>query len=271
MHGLDLADLQARVLAAVRRAGHKILKIYASDFSVYRKGDRSPLTAADTAAHRCLKEALWSLPAQFPILSEEDEAAPYQERRKWSTYWLLDPLDGTKEFINRNGEFTVNVALIHHHEPVLGVVHVPVQDTTYYAATGLGAFKQVGEAAPQAIRVRKPAPEKLVIVGSRSHQTPAFKAYLQKLDGAYELISIGSSLKFCLVAEGRADLYPRLGPTSEWDTAAAQCVVVEAGGYVVDLAGKPLRYNTKDSILNPYFLVYADDSRNFLAYLPEEL
>jgi 3'(2'), 5'-bisphosphate nucleotidase len=270
MHTFDLAGLQAAVLNATRRAGHKILKIYASDFQVGLKSDQSPLTAADTAAHRCLKETLTSLPVKFPILSEE-EILPYQERKKWQTYWLLDPLDGTKEFINRNGEFTVNVALIHNREPILGVVHVPVQDTTYYAASGLGAFKQVGEAAPEAICVRKPAPAKLVIVGSRSHQTPAFSAYLEKLDGAYELICIGSSLKFCLVAEGRADLYPRLGPTSEWDTAAAHCIVVEAGGYVVDLAGKPLRYNTKESILNPYFLAYGDNSRNWLAYLPEEL
>lgn len=271
MRMFDLAGLQAAALDAARRAGRKILKIYASDFQVGFKADHSPLTAADTAAHRCLTEALQSLPVQFPILSEEDKALSYQERKQWQTYWLLDPLDGTKEFIDRNGEFTVNVALVHNHEPLLGVVHVPVRDTVYYAAAGLGAFKQVGELAPEAIRVRKPAPAKLVIVGSRSHQTPAFRTYLERLNGEYELIAIGSSLKFCLVAEGQADLYPRFGPTSEWDTAAAHCVVLEAGGYVVDLAGKPLRYNTKDSVLNPYFFVYGDDSRDWLAYLPEEL
>lgn len=270
MHRIDLATLQTKVKNAVRRAGCKILKIYESDFQVGLKEDRSPLTAADTAAHRCLTEALKSLPVQFPILSEEDKTLAYQERKRWLTYWLLDPLDGTKEFINRNGEFTVNVALIHNHEPVLGVVHVPVWDTTYYAAAGLGAYKQIGEKTPQAIQVRKAA-ARLVIVGSRSHQTPAFAAYLERLDGQYELISIGSSLKFCLVAEGLADLYPRLGPTSEWDTAAAHCVVVEAGGFVVDLSGKPLRYNTKESVLNPYFLVYGDASRDWLAYLPEDL
>ncbi len=270
MHGLDLPSLQVAALNAARLAGHKILKIYVSDFQIGLKGDQSPLTTADIAAHRCLKEALQSLPTKFPIFSEEDEALSYQERRQWSTYWLLDPLDGTKEFINRNGEFTVNVALVHDHEPVLGVVYVPVQDTAYYAAAGLGAFKQVAQMAPEAIRVRKPAPSKLVIVGSHSHQTPAFRAYLERLNGNYELISIGSSLKFCLVAEGKADLYPRLGPTSEWDTAAAHCIVLEAGGKVVDLTGKPLRYNTKDSVLNPYFLAYGDDSRNWLAYLPED-
>ncbi|HEB77563.1 MAG TPA: 3'(2'),5'-bisphosphate nucleotidase, partial [Methylothermaceae bacterium] len=228
-------------------------------------------TAADTASHRCLMEVLPTLGSGYPILSEEASELPFEERCRWRTYWLVDPLDGTKEFINRNGEFTVNVALIHDHEPVLGVVHVPVQNTTYFAAEGLGAFRQTGTEAPQSIHVRKPAPGKLVIVGSRSHQTPAFAEYLKRLDGEYELISIGSSLKFCLVAEGRADLYPRLGPTSEWDTAAAHCVVVQAGGFVVDLSGKPLRYNTKASVLNPYFLVYGDDSRNWLAYIPENL
>jgi 3'(2'), 5'-bisphosphate nucleotidase len=268
MDTLDLIGLQALALEAARRAGYKVLKIYASEFGSELKGDQSPLTAADLAAHRCLKEAL--LPTGFPILSEEEQALPFAERSKWETYWLIDPLDGTKEFISRNGEFTVNVALVRHHEPVIGVVYVPVQDTAYYAASGTGAFKQIKEAKPEAICVRK-APAKLVIVGSRSHQTPLMQAYLAKLDAEYELISIGSSLKFCLVAEGRADLYPRLGPTSEWDTAAAQCVVVEAGGFVVDLAGKPLRYNTKDSILNPYFLAYGDDSRDWLAYVPEDL
>ena len=216
-------------------------------------------------------DALSQIQPNFPILSEEASDLPYQDRQQWQTYWLVDPLDGTKEFIKRNGEFTVNVALIHDHEPVLGVVHVPVQDTTYFAASGLGALKQVGDQPSQTIHVRCPAPERLVIVGSRSHQTQAFKEYLEKLNGEYELVSIGSSLKFCLVAEGKADLYPRLGPTSEWDTAAAHCVVAQAGGYVVDLQGKPLRYNTKDSVLNPYFLVYGDDTRDWLAYLPEGL
>lgn len=269
MQNLDLAGLQNKVLEVAHKAGEKILKIYESDFEIEFKSDTSPLTAADTAAHRCLVEVLSDLEPGFPILSEEDSELPYDERRQWRTYWLVDPLDGTKEFINRNGQFTVNVALIHDHEPVMGVVHVPVQNTTYFAALGEGAFKQVGDEAPMAIRVRKPVPEKLVIVGSRSHQSAAFTEYLERLNGEYELISIGSSLKFCLVAEGVADLYPRLGPTSEWDTAAAHCVVTQAGGHVVDLQGKALRYNTKPSVLNPYFLVYGDESRDWLAYLPE--
>ncbi len=271
MQRTDLAVLQTAVVDVARRAGRRILKIYESEFDVAFKEDHSPLTAADTAAHRCLMEVLPTLGAGYPVLSEEASDLPFEERSRWRTYWLVDPLDGTKEFINRNGQFTVNVALIHDHEPILGVVHVPVQNTTYYAARGLGAFKRSGDGEPQAIRVRKPAPKKLVIVGSRSHQTPAFAEYLERLDGEYELISIGSSLKFCLVAEGRADLYPRLGPTSEWDTAAAHCVVVQAGGFVVDLNGKPLRYNTKASVLNPYFLVYGDDSQDWLSFIPENL
>ncbi len=269
MEKSDLAEIQAKVLEVVRKAGRKILKIYDSEFDIEFKDDASPLTAADTAAHRCLMDVLQNLDPSFPILSEEGRDLPYDERKEWRTYWLVDPLDGTKEFINRNGQFTVNVALIHDHVPIMGVVHVPVQDTTYYAAEGLGAFKQQGDEPPKSIRVRKPAPSKLVIVGSRSHQTPAFAQYLQKLNGEYELISIGSSLKFCLVAEGVADLYPRLGPTSEWDTAAAHCVVSQAGGYVVDLQGKALRYNTKPSVLNPYFLVYGDETRDWLSFLPD--
>ncbi len=269
MENLDLAGLQAKVLEVSRKAGRKILKIYDSEFDIEFKDDASPLTVADTAAHRCLVEVLEHLEPAFPILSEEGRDLPYEQRREWETYWLVDPLDGTKEFIHRNGQFTVNVALIHNHEPILGVVHVPVEDTTYYACAGSGAFKQIGDGPAEPIRVRKPAPSRLVIVGSRSHQTPAFAEYLRKLDGEYELISIGSSLKFCLVAEGKADLYPRLGPTSEWDTAAAHCVVAQAGGHVVDLQGKTLRYNTKSSVLNPYFLVYGDDSRDWLSYLPD--
>ncbi len=269
MENMDLAGIQAKVIDVAHKAGQKILKIYESEFEIEFKNDASPLTVADTTAHRCLVEVLQNLEPRFPILSEEDSELPFTERKEWRTYWLVDPLDGTKEFINRNGQFTVNVALIHDHEPVMGVVHVPVQDTTYFAAEGLGAFKQQRDGQPVPIRVRKPAPQKLVIVGSRSHQTPAFEHYLKRLNGEYELISIGSSLKFCLVAEGVADLYPRLGPTSEWDTAAAHCVVAQAGGFVVDLQGKSLRYNTKPSVLNPYFLVYGDDTRDWMAYLPD--
>jgi len=255
--------LQAAVALAVK-AGGKILDIYHSDFRVGHKADHSPLTAADLAAHHCLAEGLQTLPGAYPVLSEESEELPFEERGAWDTYWLIDPLDGTKEFVKRNGEFTVNIALIREHKPVLGVVYAPVTATCYFAEEGGAAFKQTGDAAPKEIAVRGKAPERLVVAGSRSHKTPELELYLARL-GEHEMKSVGSSLKFCLVAEGAADLYPRLGPTSEWDTAAAQCVVEVAGGAVTDLNGEPLAYNTKASLLNPYFLVFGDQSRDWKA------
>ncbi len=262
---ITLPDLLQTTVSLARRAGHHILDIYDSDFSVSQKDDDSPLTAADLASHRCLSAGLNELRPHFPVLSEESEVIPYEERRSWETFWLVDPLDGTKEFIKRNGEFTVNIALIHQHEPVLGVVYVPVMQQCYFAAKGCGAYKQIADKAPRRIRVRKGQQGKITVVGSRSHRTPALAHYLGKL-GDCEWLSMGSSLKFCLVAEGRADLYPRLGPTSEWDTAAAQCIVEQAGGQVVDLEGVRLRYNTKPSFLNPDFLVYGDSARDWKAY-----
>jgi 3'(2'), 5'-bisphosphate nucleotidase len=260
----DPASLLESVKAIAAAAGEKILEIYGDAFTVDVKLDNSPLTAADLAAHHCIVEGLNRL-ATCPILSEESAAIPYAERQGWTTYWLVDPLDGTKEFIKRNGEFTVNIALIHRNAPVLGVVYVPVNKTCYYAAEGTGAFKQLAGEKPQAIAVRTSLPDILVVAGSRSHGTPELENYLNNLP-AHELISIGSSLKFCLVAEGSADVYPRLGPTSEWDTAAAQCVVEQAGGKVVDLEGNDLQYNRKESLLNPYFLVYGAKGCDWTAY-----
>jgi len=251
------------VVALSRDAGKRILEVYHSDFRVAQKDDRSPLTAADLIAHQCLVTGLQALSPVYPVLSEESAEAPYEERQAWETYWLIDPLDGTKEFVKRNGEFTVNVALIHQHKAVLGVVHAPVLAVSYFASEGCGAFRQQDELPPEQIQVRTPAPSRPTVVGSRSHQTPELADFLACL-GEHELNSIGSSLKLCLVAEGAADLYPRMGLTSEWDTAAAQCVVEAAGGAVVDLHGAPLRYNGKESLLNPYFLVYGDKSRDWL-------
>jgi 3'(2'), 5'-bisphosphate nucleotidase len=255
--------LKAAVELAVK-AGHKILAIYHSDFRVGHKEDNSPLTAADLAAHHCLVEGLQTLPGGYPVLSEEAAALPFEERSQWETYWLIDPLDGTKEFVKRNGEFTVNIALIRGNRPVLGVVYAPALDTCYFAEENGGAFKQAGEAEPTRIAVRGKASGRLVVVGSRSHATPELELYLSRL-GEHELKSIGSSLKFCLVAEGVADVYPRLGPTSEWDTAAAQCVVEVAGGAVTDLQGRALAYNTKPSLLNPFFLVFGDTAKDWKA------
>lgn len=253
------------VIALAVEAGRKILEVYHSDFRVGFKDGDAPLTAADLVAHHCLTEGLPALRPGYPVLSEEAAELPYEERSGWETYWLIDPLDGTKEFIKRNGEFTVNIALIHQNQPVLGVVYAPALTTCYFASEGCGAFKQLGEEPPRQIYVRARAPQRLTVVGSRSHQTAGLATYLERL-GEHDLKSVGSSLKFCLVAEGEADLYPRIGLTSEWDTAAAHCIVEAAGGGVTDLHGKPLRYNTKPSLLNPYFLVFGDRSREWFRY-----
>jgi len=255
---------EIRVLA--RQAGEKILEIYNTDFSVEAKDDASPLTAADMASHKTIVAKLQALTPDIPVLSEESAKIPYAERSSWHTYWLIDPLDGTKEFIKRNGEFTVNIALIRDGVPVLGVVHVPVTGVTYAACEGQGAVKEVPGKGEHAIKVRKLSDGPVAVVGSRSHQGDSLKAFLAKL-GEHEIVSMGSSLKICLVAEGAADVYPRLGLTSEWDTAAAHCVVEQAGGSLTDLEMKPLRYNTKDSLLNPFFFVFGDDSRVWSDYL----
>lgn len=253
------------VIALAKEAGRRIMDIYRSDFRVGVKEDRSPLTAADLASHHCIVEGLQALHPRHPVLSEESGGLSFAVRSEWDTFWLVDPLDGTKEFVKRNGEFTVNIALIHQHQPVLGVVYAPARELCYFASEGCGAFRQVGEAEPETIRVRAAAPSTVRVVGSRSHGTVALSLYLSRL-GEHELVSIGSSLKLCLVAEGSADLYPRIGLTSEWDTAAAHCVVREAGGEVADLSGRPLLYNARESILNPYFLVYGDKSRDWFVY-----
>ncbi len=254
------------VRALAKQAGEKILAIYNTEFSVAEKDDKSPLTAADMASHRAIVAGLEALTPRIPVLSEESAKIPYAERAGWETYWLIDPLDGTKEFIKRNGEFTVNIALIHAGVPVLGVVHVPVSGVTYAACEGRGARKEEPGAGERDIQVRKLGAGPVAVVGSRSHQGDSLKAFLARL-GEHELVSMGSSLKICLVAEGAADVYPRLGPTSEWDTAAAHCVVNQAGGELTDLEMRPLRYNTKDSLLNPFFFVYGDASRDWSQYL----
>lgn len=253
------------VVALSREAGRRILKIYHSDFRVGLKDDRSPLTAADLAAHHCLVEGLSRLRPVYPVLSEESSDVSADDRKRWETYWLIDPLDGTREFIKRNGEFTVNVALIHQGRPVLGVVYAPVLDLCYFASEHCGAFRQVGEGECEVIAVRMCSPDTPRVVGSRSHRTQEMETYLTRLGGC-DLVSVGSSLKFCLVADGSADLYPRLGLTSEWDTAAAQCIVEAAGGRVTDLAGQPLSYNGRTTLLNPYFLAYGDSSRDWGRY-----
>lgn len=268
MSALALDALLAPVRDIARRAAREILDVYHSgDFGIADKQDNSPLTKADLAAHTTICAGLNRLTPDIPVLSEESAAIPFAERAKWSRYWLVDPLDGTKEFIKRNGEFTVNIALIEGHSVALGVVHVPVSDSCYFAARGLGAFKVEGLNQATKLRTRRLDPRNITLVGSRSHGGDTLTAFTQRLPGEVSLLSKGSSLKLCLVAEGMADIYPRLGPTSEWDTAAAQCVVEQAGGVVVDLKFEPIQYNAKEDILNPHFLVIGDNTFEWAKYL----
>ena len=246
-----------------RRAGLAILEWYGGDMGITQKSDDSPLTKADLASHELIQAELSNRWPEIPVLSEESADIPWETRRNWTQYWLVDPLDGTKEFINRNGEFTVNIALIRDHRPVMGIVHVPVTDTSYYGAYDFGAWRQQGTTEARPIQTRRPAAQPAVIVGSRSHANPELVNQLQQL-GEHELVSMGSSLKFCRIAEGLADFYPRTGPTCEWDTAAAQAVVEAAGGQVVKIDGSALSYNTKEVYLNPYFFVFGDPAKEWL-------
>jgi 3'(2'), 5'-bisphosphate nucleotidase len=256
------------VVVIAADAGRRILEVYERSYAVSDKLDGSPLTEADSLAHTLIVERLGRMSPDIPILSEESAAVDYAERSHWHTFWLVDPLDGTKEFINHNGEFTVNIALIVEGRPVLGVVYVPVTGTTYLACIGIGAFKQVGRTR-QVIHASRYSGGKATVVASRSHRGDKLEGFLARLEaheGGYETASMGSSLKLCLVAESKADVYPRLGPTSEWDTAAAQCVVEVAGGHVTDMRGKPLIYN-KPSVLNPWFLVSGAGKYDWSGYV----
>jgi 3'(2'), 5'-bisphosphate nucleotidase len=258
-------DLE-HLVGIAEAAGKAIMEIYARDFEVTEKDDKSPLTEADLASHRLIVEALSELQPQLPILSEESADIPYSERSRWLRYWLVDPLDGTREFVKRNGEFTVNIALVESGRATCGVVHVPVSGASYYGCVGQGAWKKEPGRPTRGIRVARQRRHPLRIAGSRSHAGDSLKRFLDRV-GPHEIMSMGSSLKLCLVAEGEADIYPRLGPTSEWDTAAAQAVVEAAGGFVTDLDMQALRYNRKDSLLNPHFLVFGDENEDWSCYL----
>jgi 3'(2'), 5'-bisphosphate nucleotidase len=249
-------DLLGAVADLARRAGDAIMEIYqADDFGETRKADESPLTLADLAAHRVIVAGLREIDSDCPVLSEEDADIPLGVRQAWPRFWLVDPLDGTKEFIKRNGEFTVNIALIEAGRPVLGVVYAPVLDVCYLGVEGVGAFIQRSADPAESISVKNPAADSLLrVVASRSHSDARTVTLLQSL-GGYQCLSMGSSLKLCLVAEGAADFYPRLGPTMEWDTAAAHAIVAAAGGVVCDLAGHFLTYNKAD-LHNPEFFVF---------------
>lgn len=248
---MNYSSVLTEVIRIADEAGERVLHIYESDFSVRYKADNSPITAADEASHEVIVRGLRALSHDIPVLSEEGRDIPWEERRQWHRFWLVDPIDGTRDFTQRTGEFTVNIALVENGEPVLGVVTAPALNEAFWGAAGEGAWKRDRNGQVHRIRVAGPAAAKRV-VASKNHLNDETRAFIEAL-GEHELVQAGSSLKFCRIAEGRADIYPRLGPTSEWDTAAAQAVLTAAGGQVKTLEGEPLRYG-KENLLNPYFV-----------------
>jgi 3'(2'), 5'-bisphosphate nucleotidase len=249
-----LTELLPQVTALACESGRRILALY-QDFNpqVEYKVDHSPLTQADLVSHQILETGLSGLTPRWPILSEESAPVPFTERKSWRHFWMIDPLDGTKQFLKRTGEFTVNIALIEDDRPVLGVVYAPVIDRLYFAARGNGSYRTASKVTTP-ITVAPPAVGSTRFVVSRDHPSET-ENFLDQTEGC-EVLVMGSSLKFCLIAEGGADVYPRNGPTMEWDTAAAQCILEEAGGSVTDLEGTPLRYN-KYFLNNPGFIARA--------------
>lgn len=252
-------QLMHEVVKLALVAGEAILPYWRADVAVTAKADDSPVTAADLAAHRVIADGLQALAPEIPVLSEEDCEISLAERQSWSRWWLVDPLDGTKEFIAGSEEFTVNIALIDNGEVVFGVVAMPTNGRCYFGGRELGAWRADRGAHAEQIRVRNtpPADGQFTVVASRRHSSPQQEALLAGLSGALgelALANIGSSLKFCLLAEGAADCYPRLAPTSQWDTAAAQGVLEGAGGEVIGLDAQPFRYPPRESLLNPFFL-----------------
>ena len=266
-----------RVMQIVEEAGAEILKVYETDFEIQTKSDESPLTQADLAAHQVIVAGLQSLTPEIPIISEESAPPSFAQRSQWTRYWLVDPLDGTKEFVNRNGEFTVNIALIDGHDAVFGVVGVPVQNKVYVGDVNqsdlsLRAYVEIngdkhllpGKSYDEDAKVVR-------VVASRNHGGERLESYLAELASQFagcERRPVGSSLKLCVLAEGGADIYPRLGPTSEWDIGAAQAVLTAAGGGVYQPDGESLAYNTKESLLNPEFLAVGDASYPWRERLP---
>lgn len=256
MKNIDILE----IVRISKLAGDEIMKIYVQDFQVFEKADDSPLTMADKNANDIIIKELVKLYPNIPYISEEVKTLDYSERKNWESCWIIDPLDGTKEFIKKNGEFTVNIALVKNGKPVLGVVYIPAQNVVFYAEEGKGTFKQSGNEV--AIKLPKrnfdESKESLTIVASRSHLSADVEDYvsdLEKQGKKVEFVSAGSSLKFCLIAEGIADIYPRLAPTMEWDTAAAHAVCTEVGVSVINFETKEeVRYN-KENLLNPFFIV----------------
>lgn len=255
------------VVSLAKQAGNQVLNIYQSDLAVEYKTDKSPITFADLASHDCICQGLRHLTPDFPIISEESAAISFRKRRSWEKYWLIDPLDGTKEFLDKNGEFTINIALIEQHRPRLGVIFVPSRNICYFASKKLGAYKQIGEAPPTVILSRAWKEEQpITAVVSRRHGKKEIKKFLAQFSNL-NLLCCGSALKFCWLAEGLVDIYPRFSPSFEWDTAAGQCILEEAGGLVIDNTGRELQYNMSSSLKIAGFLAVADKRCHWLHYL----
>ena len=249
-------ELREAVISIAREAAAAILDVYENAFEVHSKSDASPLTAADLAAHHCIVEGLERLTPDLPVLSEEAADIPWETRRHWQRYWLVDPLDGTREFVKRNGEFTVNIALIEDGVATFGVIQAPVTGVLWCGTPGQGAFRRDAD-GEHPLHVRAPATAPLRVAASRSHLDPRTQALMGRI-GEVETIGLGSSLKFCRLAEGGMDVYPRFGPTSEWDTAAGQSVLEAAGGALLDPRGRPFRYNQRAGLLNGDFIALGD-------------
>ena len=265
---VDLSALVEPVEAIAREAGRRILGVYAGSFSVIEKADQSPVTAADFAAHDCILHGLAELTPDIPVLSEEAPDVSFAERSRWEWLWLVDPLDGTREFIKRNDQFTVNIALVHRHEAVLGLVLRPVGGLCYYAWRDGGAHKRLADQPGCRIRAARVCHYPVRVISSlESYRTRRLQEYLSHL-GPHRHLGMGGALKSCLVAEGEADLYPRFGPTGEWDTAAAQVILEQGGGYMTDTQLRPLRYNARPVLINPDFLAFGDATRDWSQYLP---
>lgn len=257
---MKLQNLLPKIIPIVESAGQAILEVYARKgvVPVTLKPDHSPLTEADMASHQILIQGLQRLIPELPVLSEESQEISYQERCQWTRYWLIDPLDGTKEFLARTDEFSINIALIQNHKPILGVIYLPVFDVFYMATQGDGAYKQESNKNPNRIMTTPLNPTQMRLTLSRRHHSEKLKDWLARFPN-YTVLQHGSALKICLVAEGLADLYPRFGNTSEWDTAAGQCVLEEAGGALLSCVDqKPMQYNTKASLVNTAFLAVGD-------------
>lgn len=271
---MKLNAIADRVIELSIRAGWQILSFYKTDYQVRNKSNNSPVTDADLAANEIILAGLKTMSPEIPIISEEADIPEYAERATWQYYWLIDPLDGTKSFLRGDDEFTVNIALINGDSPVLGVVHSPIEKKTYWGVSGQGAFRLDGkDSAPQSIRVRRYARGPLTIIGPRTRTLDRIQKFRENLEAksiACEILNSSSSIKFCRVAEGAADIYPNFGTTSEWDTAAAQCVVECAGGSVNDLFGNPIKYNRPNRKLhNPQFLVTGQSDIEWRRFLPE--